>query len=91
MPPRSTEALLTLAWEDINGVDGDGRVTVDIGHRLDKKSHRVAGRKAGDPYTIRSRSWRPLRPEAAPPGGARSGAHIGPGHGRAQAEVNRHC
>lgn len=45
--------VLALIWADIHGLDGDDPVTVYIGHRLDKKSQRVAGRKSGgDPYTI---------------------------------------
>lgn len=49
---RIGEAL-ALEWSDVYGLDGDGPVQVYIGHRLDKKSHRVAGRKAGgDPYTV---------------------------------------
>lgn len=45
--------VLALTWDDIHGLDGDDPVTVYIGHRLDKKSHRVTGRKAGgDPYTV---------------------------------------
>jgi integrase len=45
--------VLALIWADIIGLDGDGPVTVYIGHRLDKKGQRVPGRKSGgDPYTI---------------------------------------
>lgn len=45
--------VLALIWGDIAGLDGDGQVTVHIGHRLDKQSRRVAGRKSGgDPYTV---------------------------------------
>lgn len=45
--------VLALTWDDVSGVDGDGTVTVHIGNRLDKKSRRVPGRKAGgDPYTV---------------------------------------
>jgi integrase len=45
--------VLALIWDDITGLDDDGPVTVRIGHRLDKKSRRVSGRKGGaDPYTI---------------------------------------
>jgi len=45
--------VLSLIWDDVTGVDGDGPVTVHIGHRLDKRGRRVAGRKSGgDPYTV---------------------------------------
>lgn len=45
--------VLALTWADVSGLDGDGTVTVHIGARLDTKSKRVEGRKAGgDPYTI---------------------------------------
>lgn len=45
--------ILALTWDDVRGLDGDGPVTVHIGHRLDKSSRRVAGRKSGgDIYTV---------------------------------------
>jgi integrase len=45
--------VLALTWDDIHRLGGDGPVQVYIGHRLDKKPHRVIGRKAGgDPYTV---------------------------------------
>ncbi|BDD84443.1 hypothetical protein TPB0596_42060 [Tsukamurella pulmonis] len=45
--------VLALVWDDVDGLDSDGPVTVHIGARLDAKSKRVEGRKAGgDPYTI---------------------------------------
>jgi len=45
--------ILAPIWEDIIGLDGDGPVTVHIGHRLDRQGRRVAGRKSGgDVYTV---------------------------------------
>ncbi len=45
--------VLALIWDDIAGLDSDGPVTVHIGHRLDKQSRRIAGRKGGAAaYTI---------------------------------------
>lgn len=60
--------VLALTWDDIHGLDGDGPVTVYIGNRLDKKSHRAQGRRRAlhrhDPG-VRSRDAARARPAEA--------------------------